>query len=199
MKKGKFIVFEGLDGSGMSTQAKMAKEFLEERGISVVLGKEPTSDYEPGKEIRKILRREKKVTPKELQELFAKDRKEHLEKSIMPALKDGKWVISDRYFFSSFAFGSADGLDLEWLIKINNSFLLPDKTILLKVRPSICIERINKRGVKREIFEEERKLALVWQTYEKLPLRFDNMEIINGENPQNEVFEDIKQAINKLL
>ena len=196
---GKFIVLEGLDGSGASTQVELVGGYLQGRAISAVLGKEPTNEYEEGKEIRRILRGERKVTPRELQELFAKDRGEHLEKSIIPALKEGKWVVSDRYFFSSLAFGSCDGLDLEWLIEINSKFILPDQTFILKVNPRVCIERINKRGIKKELFEKEEKLARVWQTYEKLPSMFDNVEIIGGEIAPAEVFESIRKILNKII
>jgi len=96
--KGKFIVFEGLDGSGQSTQAGLLKDFLLEKGYEVILTKEPTIESEAGRKIRKVLDKKLNLSPKELQELFAQDRKEHLENIIIPALKQGKMVISDRYF-----------------------------------------------------------------------------------------------------
>ncbi len=196
---GKFIVLEGLDGSGQSTQAKLLQDFLAENGKQVFLTKEPTLEFEAGKKIKEILRGEKKSGSKELQELFTQDRGEHLEKIVIPALKDGKFVITDRYFFSTFAYGASDGLDLNWLIKINSDFLMPDITFILKVSPKICIERINKRGTKKELFEKEEKLAKVLKTYEILPQRFENMFVINGENSIDKVFADIKEKINKLL
>lgn len=141
---GKFIVFEGLDGSGQSTQANLLRDFFIKNGFQVFLTKEPTLSSKAGKKIRKILDEKEKISPKKLQELFAQDRKEHLKKSIIPALKRGKIAISDRYFFSSFAYGRADGLNLDWLMKKNNRFLLPDLTFILKVRPLICVRRIEK-------------------------------------------------------
>ncbi|PIR02253.1 MAG: dTMP kinase [Candidatus Nealsonbacteria bacterium CG11_big_fil_rev_8_21_14_0_20_37_68] len=154
---GKFIVFEGLDGSGQSTQANLLKDFLLEKNFNVILTKEPTQDSEAGKKIRKILDKKAGVQPLQLQKLFAQDRKEHLENIIIPALKEGKIVISDRYFFSSFAYGSASGVNLEWLIKINDEFLLPNLTFILKVSPKICLGRIKKRGDKITLFEEKKK------------------------------------------
>jgi len=199
--KGKFIIFEGLDGSGQSTQAGLLRDFLIKKGYKVVLTKEPTLDSKAGKKIRQVLDKKEKISAKELQELFAKDRKEHLEKLIIPALKEGKIVISDRYFFSSFAYGKASGLDLEWLIKINNKFLLPDITFLLKVSPKICLERIKKRnkGKERTLFEEKEKLEKVWKIYEILPTRFKNVYMVDGEKSIKEVFEEIKIIINKSL
>lgn len=194
---GKFIVFEGLDGSGQSTQAGLLRDFLAGKGFEVVLTKEPTKDSEAGQKIREILDQKSKIDGAKLQELFAQDRKEHLEKVIIPALEEGKFVISDRYFFSSFAFGASDGVDLKWLIEINDSFLLPDLTFLLKVRPEICIGRIEKRGTPKALFEKTEKLAKVWQTFEILPEKFENMIVINGERTIEEVFEDVKKNCNR--
>ncbi len=193
--KGKFIVFEGLDGSGQSTQADLLKDFLLEKRCEIILTKESTIDSEAGKIIRKVLNKKLNISSKKLQELFTQDRKEHLENTIIPALKQGKIVISDRYFFSSFAFGAADGLDLEWLIEINNSFLLPDIIFLLEVKPEACIKRIEGKGLKKTLFEERKKLEKAWQVYRKLPERFNNMYVVNGEKSINEVFKNIKKIV----
>ncbi len=105
--KGKFIVFEGLDGSGQSTQAQLLKNYLEkEKNISPVLTKEPTRETPIGVLIRQVIQKEISVSPTALQLLFCADRSEHLEKVIKPALENGQWVISDRYFYSTMAFGS---------------------------------------------------------------------------------------------
>jgi len=194
---GKLIVFEGLDGSGQSTQAEFLKDFLKEKGYKVILTKEPTLDSQAGKEIKEVLEKKKKISPKELQELFAKDRKEHLKTLIIPALEQGKVVISDRYFFSSFAYGQASGLDLNWLIKINNEFLLPDITFFLAVSPKVCLERIKKRKKERTLFEEKEKLEKVYRNYQKIAKKFPNVKIINGEKPIKEVFEKIKGLVEK--
>jgi len=196
---GKFIVFEGLDGSGQSTQASLLKDFLMKKGYGVVLTKEPTRDSNAGEKIRSVLDKKLKITLRELQELFAEDRKEHLENLIFPALKKGEVVVSDRYFFSSFAYGAGSGLDLEWLIKINDGFLLPDLTFILKVSPEICLERIDRRGNARTLFEEKEKLTKVWQVYKILQNRIKNVYIIDGERPIEEVFEEVKNLVHSKL
>ncbi len=196
---GKFIVFEGLDGSGQSTQASLLKEFLVKKGYRVVLTKEPTLDSEAGRRIKKVLSKELELSLEELQKLFIQDRKEHLENTIVPALKQGKVVISDRYFFSTFAYGASGGLDLEWLIELNNQFLYPDIIFLLKVSPEVCIDRIIKRGEKIALFEKKEKLAAVWKVYKILPERFENIYVIDGEKTIEKVFLQIKEIINKLL
>jgi len=192
---GKFIVFEGLDGSGQSTQSNLLKDFLLQKGYKVILTKEPTKDSLAGKKIQDVLQKRLKLAPDKLQELFAQDRKEHLENLILPALEEGKVVISDRYFFSSFAYGTTEGLDLDWLIKINDDFLLPDITILLKVSPEICFKRIKKRNKERTLFEEKEKLNKVWQVYKILPDHFENIFIVDGEKSIEEVFQVVKKII----
>ena len=196
---GKFIVFDSLDGSGQSTQINLLRDFLMQKGFEVVATKEPTKDSEAGKKLREILDQKVKVEPREIQELMSQDRREHLEKVIIPALKEGKWVISDRYFLSTFAYGTSDGLNLDWLIKLNDNFLLPDQAFILKVRPEVCIDRIEKRGTAKTLFEKQEKLAKVWKTYEVLPGKIENVIIIDGEKTIPEVFVQVQNIISKLL
>jgi len=196
---GKFIVFEGLDGSGQSTQASLLRDFLVEAGYQVVLTKEPTKDSEAGKKIRQILDEKIQEDTVELQKLFAQDRKEHLENIIIPALKQEKFVISDRYFFSSFCFGASDGVDLDWLIKINDNFLLPDLSFILKVSPRICLERICKRGIPQTLFEKEEKMKKVWETYKIMPEKIENVVIIDGERPIEEIHREVKNIVSSKI
>ncbi|OGZ24736.1 MAG: dTMP kinase [Candidatus Nealsonbacteria bacterium RIFCSPLOWO2_01_FULL_43_32] len=196
---GKFIAFEGLDGSGQSTQANLLKDFLVSEGFKVILTKEPTKDSQAGKEIRQVLDKNTLVEPVYLQELFIQDRKEHLENLIIPVLQQNNIVISDRYFFSTFAYGVSDGLDLAWLMELNSAFLVPDLTFILKVRPEICLERIKKRGSAQTLFEETQKLEKVWQTYAILPNHIKNVYIIGGERPINEIAEEMKSHVHLKL
>ena len=123
---GKFIVIEGLDGSGKSAQVDLVINFLKEDGKEVVVTKEPTTESEFGLKIKQALRKEIIVEPLELQKLYVQDRREHLKNKVVPALKEGKFVVSSRYAFSTFAYGYSDGLDVGLLIEMNNNFLLPD-------------------------------------------------------------------------
>ncbi|MCD6402617.1 deoxynucleoside kinase, partial [bacterium] len=84
---------------------------------------------------------------------------------------------------------------LDWLIKINDDFLLPDITILLKVSPEICFKRIKKRNKERTLFEEKEKLNKVWQVYKILPDYFENIFIVDGEKSIEEVFQVVKKII----
>lgn len=196
--KGKFVVFEGIDGSGQTTQVELLSNFLKEKGYQVLLTKEPTLDSQAGRKIKEVLNEEIEIEPARLQELFAQDREEHLENLILPALEQGKIVISDRYFFSSFAYGASD-LDLEWLIELNNNFILPDITFFLEVRAEICLERIKRRGSEIALFEKREKLEKVWQNYKLIFNRFENVYMIDGEKSIESVFEQVKEILTTKL
>lgn len=200
--QGKFIAFEGLDGSGQTTQANLLKNYLIKQGFEVVLTKEPTKDNEAGKLINKTLRQGKNLSLEMLEALqnsFARDRNWHQKNKIEPALKKAKIVITDRSQFSSFAFGAASGVDLEYLIRINEKFIEPDLIILLKTSPKTSIKRIKKRGEKETLFEKEKQLEKVWAVYEKLAKRFKNITVVDGEKPIEEIHKKIKQIAKKVL
>jgi dTMP kinase len=197
--KGKFIVVEGLDGSGKSSQVDLLIDFLKERGKDVIVTREPTMESESGRKIKQALKKEIVVEPLELQKLYVQDRKEHLENKVIPALKSGKFVVSSRYAFSTFAYGYSDGLDVDLLVKLNNKFLLPDLTIVINVNPESCVARIDGRGTPKELFEKKEKLEKVNEIYKKLPVMFENVVMINGERSIGEVFKDIKDEVGKLL
>lgn len=192
---GKFIVIEGLDGSGKSAQVDLIVDFLKSKGREVILTKEPTIDSEAGRKVKQALKGEIKLEPLDLQKLYVEDRREHLKNKVIPALEQGKFVVSSRYAFSTFAYGYSDGLDVDLLVKLNDEFLLPDLTIVIDVLPESCIDRIEKRGEPKELFEKKEKLAKVNEVYKKLPSMFENIVLINGERPIEEVFNDIKKII----
>lgn len=199
--QGQFIVFEGLDGSGQSTQAAKLVDFLNNRESKLQLGhggahltKEPTTNLIGGL-IRAQLTSEWKTKSECLQLLFAADRAHHLEKEIMPLLEKGVFVVSDRYFFSTIAYGMLEIQDWDWLRDINKPFLLPDISIFLKVSPKICVERIRESRFSVELFEKEEVLGKVWEGYERLAKEFKNVHIIDGERPIEEIFEEIRELI----
>jgi len=192
--RGKFIAFEGLDGSGQSTESSLLYDFLKDQGVNVLLTKEPTSESPIAQDIDKYLKEEGSIEPEELQRLFAQDRKWHLDNVIIPSLKQGIFVISDRYFFSSLAYGSLS-INLNLLLEINQDFILPDLTIFLDVRPEICIQRIQNRGGDKTLFEKLNKLEDVYKNYKKILPTFPNVVFINGERTIGDVFEDIKKVV----
>ena len=203
--QGKFIVFEGLDGSGSTTQASKLRDWINRSQKEFVLGqprahltKEPTNNIIGGL-IRGQLANDWKTQPECLQLLFSADRAHHLEKEIIPLLKDGVTVITDRYFLSTIAYGGSEIADIDWLIGINKLFILPDLTFLIKVSPRVCLERIRGDRFHIELFEKEEALSRVWQNYESLAEGFENVYIIDGEKSVEEVFEQIKTLVHLKL
>lgn len=202
---GKFIVLEGLDGSGQSTQGKKLVDFLNSPKHKFRFGlpgahltKEPTNNLIGGL-IRGQLTHNWESTAECLQLLFAADRAHHLEKEIIPLLEKGIWVISDRYFFSTIAYGWLEISDWQWLKVINKHFLLPDMIILLKVAPAVCTQRMKKARFGIELFEKKQILEKVWQGYARLAKEFSNVHVINGEQSVRKVFEEIKKVVRKIL
>lgn len=195
---GKFIVFEGLDGSGQSTQVKLLAEYLRGEGREVEVGKEPTPDSAAGREITEVLAHKKSVSPQRLQELFVEDRRAHLGQSILPALAQGKVFVEDRYVMSTLAFGSLE-CDPEWLSAINKDFPWPDATFVLKVRPQVSLKRIAARGKSPELFEKEEKLGKVAAAYDALASRFPNCFVIDGEKSIEEVHDQVLQHVRKIV
>ena len=191
---GFFVVFEGLDGSGSSTQAQLLERYFKMKQRAVMSTKEPTNNLIGGL-IRGQLTHEWKSSMECLQLLFAADRAHHLEKEIMPALRRNFVVISDRYKLSSIAYGSLEA-DIEWLREINKQFREPDLTILLKVSPDTCVKRMDKRHV-IELFEKRDKLTKVWDVYKTFA--GDNVVIIDGERPIDDVFAEVIENVNEKL
>jgi len=196
--KGRFIVFEGLDGSGKSTQADLLLSYLKKNKKKAHLTSEPTR-YLIGGLIKSFVTHDWKSTPECLQLLFAADRAHHLDKEIIPFLKKGITVISDRYFLSSLAFGALEIDDGDWLADINQKFIFPDLTIILKVRPRSCIRRMAGERFSLSLFEKEKKLRKVWRNYQHLQKRFKNVYIVQGEGPVEEIFSRVKALLHTKL
>jgi dTMP kinase len=194
IKRMPFITFEGLDGSGLSTQAFELKKYLEKRGYEVYLTKEPT-DGLIGSLIRGVLRKEVKVDSKTLALLFAADRVLHVNNVISPLLNDGVIVISDRYRLSSYAFQSLE-IDIDWLRNINEKSIASDMTFIIDTPPLICIRRIRKQRFHVELYEEIDKLEKIRKIYHELAKQERNTFLIDGNRPIKTVSSEILKKIN---
>lgn len=199
--KGKFIVLEGIDGSGISTQVQKLKGFLETTyGVKAILAKEP-SEGPIGTLIRQFLNgRMVGIDDKSLALLFAADRIDHNIEKIMPVLEKGDYIICDRYLWSSYAYQGIKN-DMAWLQEINKYVYEPDLTIFIKVRPEISLQRITGSRYKTEIFEEHKVLQHVFDNYLKILDEWKrsrkNVVEINGEQNLESVEKDIRLAIKK--
>lgn len=194
-----FIVFEGLDGSGSSTQSRLLAKKLEAQQHAVHLTKEPTSDSPIGKMIRNVLQHKWEASPEGLQLLFCADRADHLKDEIEPALKNGQVVISDRYLLSTIAYGASEGIGIEWLKALNKPFRQPDLTFLFKLDPKTCLERIQGRGTEFELFEKQEKLEKIRTNYESLVGDYDNIQVIDASKSIEEISEAIWAVVEKRL
>jgi dTMP kinase len=180
---GLFIVMEGIDGCGSTTHAKLLSEAIRGRGAQVVLTCEPSSGP-IGTLIRQALQRRlpgpDATAPRHLDWttmalLFAADRMDHLDSSIIPALRAGSVVISDRYDLSSLAYQSVtahEGADpVPWIRTLNRQALRPDLTLVIDVPAEVAEERRRARGGVEELFEArelQARLATVYARAEQL-------------------------------
>ena len=206
MKKGIFIVVDGIDGSGKSEILKMLHNYLfsKHKNYRLLTTREPTNGAY-GKQIRQMLRKEKNPisSSKKLMELFIKDRTEHLKNTIEPFLKKSNEheiniLLCDRYYYSTIAFQSAQGIDIKDIIAKNKVFRKPDIAFILDVEPSVALDRIEYR--KKEKFEQLDFMKKIRGNFLKLPkLLNDNIKIIDSSKPLKNVFEDIKKEVDKIL
>ena len=198
LKRGILVVFEGIDGSGKTTQANLLFEHLKKRGFDVIISKEPTNSIY-GKKINKLAQGERSfVKPKDEYRLFINDRKIHVETLIKPALKQKKITILDRYYFSTIAYQGAIGLNPQEIKEENESFApIPEIVFWLKVPPRVGLRRIQKgRKEKPNLFEREENLKKVDQMFSSLKENYivpiDGIEKIEDiHNTVMNVIEDI--------
>ncbi len=164
IKKGIFLVIEGLDGSGKTTQATLIAEKLS-KSYNVLLTAEP-SRGKIGTFIRDCCLYEQTRLPTETEALlFAADRIEHMQTELKPALEDGKLVICDRYVYSSLAYQGSAGLSLDWIKTINARALQPDFSIFIDVAPEKVIERLQRKKSIMETLETQTKVREIYLKY----------------------------------
>lgn len=197
MRKGRFLSFEGIDGSGLTTQALLLKNWLQDKGYETYLTKEPT-DGPAGLQIRLALSGRLSLTPETLALLFAADRMDHLQNDIIPKIENGVIVICDRYFLSSYAYQSLD-LELEWVERINSKCMFPDLIFILDAPVLVCRRRMQKQRWHIELYEEEKKLESIRKNYlriaEDMRRKGKPVEVVDGNRPKAEVHKDILRIL----
>ena len=162
--RGIFICIEGLDGSGKTTQAKLLVRMLG-KNYDTVYTAEP-SKGKIGKFIKQhCLHTNKRSSGVVEALLFAADRSEHVENTILPALKKGCIVVSDRYVYSSLAYQGAAGLNLEWIEKINMHAIRPDLAIFLDVEPVTVVQRMKPRKSIMENLETQQEVHKIYAEF----------------------------------
>jgi len=161
LKKGALIVFEGIDGTGKTTQAELLAEALRADGYAVARFHEP-SQSRWGREIKSKAIHENALMPEEELDLFQKDRRDNLKRNIRPALARKEVVVLDRYYFSTIAYQGAKGIDPERIQRINLEFVvLPDMVFILDIDPKAGLKRTEDRKTRDLLFEREDYLEAV--------------------------------------
>jgi len=181
------IAIEGIDGSGKTSLAKFLEKKLKKLGFDAILFKEPTKS----KYGRKIMESDN-LSPEEELELFILDRKYDVENNILPALREGKIVLMDRYYYSTMAYQGALGLDVEEIRRRNEEIAPePDLVIFLDIDPEKAISRITRRG-KADRFENTDYLKKVREIFLSLN---DKMVVLNADDSPNAIREKALEIV----
>ncbi|MEK3885732.1 dTMP kinase [Paenibacillus sp. PL2-23] len=201
--KNLFIVFEGIDGSGTSTQAGLLRDYFLARNERAIVTSEP-SEGPIGNLIRQGLKQRVLFTEniakfdQQMAYLFAADRHDHLYNSVDGVFKkinDGFHVISTRYFFSSYAYHCKNDSDLKFVKRLNVEFPEPDLVVYINNPIEISLHRINQRSV-QDVYENQEKLVLVKSNYEKIFSQYTgNLCEVDGNKDVKSIHSEITEFI----
>ncbi len=205
MSRGKFLVFEGIDGSGKSTQVRLLASRLVKDGMRVHVTQEPT--YSPiGTLIRNAMNGRTPLDDRVIGSLFVADRLDHLVNQVDGVLKlldEGWWVISDRYYLSSYAY-HAKSLGLDWVSaanRVSSDQLQPDLTFYLRVDPEVGAHRVSRGRAVTEKYERLDRLRDVASAYEVALEDYTRAAltvVLDGLRPSQEISLDVWRAVRTL-
>ena len=189
------IDLEGIDGCGKSTQSKFLMEKFEENNEKSIILKEPTSG-KYGKKLWEMLSGKREATTEQILDLFVMDRKEHVDDKINPALKEGKIVLMDRYYYSTMAYQAAAGIDVNRIRKDNEFAPKPDIVLIFDLPADLAMKRVKGHSV-ADVFEKEEHLEKVREAY--LNLRDDPLvRIIDSTRTPEEIFEEVWKLVSEV-
>ena len=202
--KAKFITLEGIEGSGKTSSLKSITDLLDKKNISYIVTREPGGSS-IGKELRTILLDpDTEISPEVELMLMLSDRKDHVEKIILPNLEKGNWVVSDRFMDSSIAYqGGGRQLDKKLIISLTDYLNLPqpDLTLLFDLPVEISLSRVKARGELDRFEKEELEFhKRIRNTYLDLAKNNSNrIKIIDSSKKIESMLNNVKQAIEKLF
>jgi dTMP kinase len=201
--RGRFVVFEGLDGAGTTTQVNLLADWLAAREVAVEVTNEPTNGP-IGAILRQALQGRVVLDPVTMALAFAADRTDHLfdpARGILRSLDLGHWVVCDRYLLSSLAYQMSEEAGLEWLLEANRHAATPDLTVFVDTPPEVCLKRIAARSNRRDLFENETALRRTLENYRVALDRCRDQPIahIDGDQPAEAVSADVVAAVTPLL
>ena len=206
MKKGLFFAFEGIDGSGKSTQIKYLMERLRQQGIQCHETREP-SEGPVGTMVRQILTGRMKADGRVISSLFAADRLDHLTNEVNGLCKEidrGITIVTDRYYFSSYAYNGVD-MDMNWVMECNRfsaELLRPTLNIFLDIPVDVALERISKNRLHTELYEKEERLLAVRENYFKAFEKTRGVEqvaVIDANAPAEVVADRVWEAVRQVI
>jgi len=203
MKKGVFIAFEGLDGSGKTTQFNAIINRLAAKKINCIAEKQPSNCNPIGLLLRDIVKNAHDVSlsPLSLAKLFSIDRYEHVVNNIKPHIDAGRHVLIDRYVFSSFAY-QGQAFTFDEIYSFNRDaieLLMPDLTIFIDTTPEECTHRIASNRASQELFDDNGIVIRnnFYNAFEKM--KTSPTAIINGNQPTDAVTDEIWKAVEPLF
>lgn len=206
MKKNLFIAFEGIDGSGKSTQVKLLTEKLRKMGHKVYSTFEPT-DSPIGSIIRNIFNHSIEADHRVIAALFVADRLDHLlnkTNGILKKMEEGYTVITDRYYFSSYAYHGTH-MSLDWVIEANSlsaELLRPDLNIYIDISPDLGMKRLNNGRSSIELYETKENLRKVRDKYlesiELLKYK-EHIFVTDGNRSPEEIASDIWNEVSHMV
>ncbi len=206
MKKNLFIALEGIDGSGKSMQVKLLADQLQKAGHKVYSTFEPT-DSRIGSIIKDIFHHKMEADHRVIAGLFVADRLDHLlnkTNGILKKLEEGYTVITDRYYFSSYAYQGTH-MPLDWVIEANSlsaDLLRPDLNIYIDISPDISITRLQNGRSTIELYETKENLQQVGEKYKEAFAKLKSKEAIfitNGNRPAELIAKDIWQQVSQKM
>ena len=198
MNRGLLIVFEGIDGSGKSTQCRMLADLLNKKGIANISLAEPTRG-KWGMKIRQLLAKGRNgISANEELEWFMNDRREDVKQNIEPALKAGKVVLMDRYYFSTAAYQGALGFDPEKIRVDNERFApIPDRVLIFHNSPEKSLERIESSREEKSAFEKRGYLIEVQTIFKSFT--GPNIRYVSSDSSLEKVYEQVLCEVQDLF
>jgi dTMP kinase len=198
-----FIVFEGIDGSGTSTQASLLRDYFNSIDKEAVLTAEPSNGpignlIRDGMKKRVLFTRDSKNFDDQMAYLFAADRHDHLYNDIdgvFKLLNEGKHVISTRYYFSSLAYHCNTDEEFDFVKGLNDKFPNPDLVIYIDNPIETSLKRLQQRAVK-DVYENEEKLVMVKKNYERIFSQYiGKLHVVRGDSQPKNILDQIVNFI----
>jgi dTMP kinase len=203
-ERGKFVVYEGIDGSGTTTQASRLANHLRAQGVPVCETSEPTRGPF-GAVIRQALEGRLEVDERALAVAFAADRYDHLfstDRGIVARLNAGTWVVCDRYVLSSLVYQAANGMTAEWVQSINRYAVPADLTIFIDTPVDECLSRLSARGSIPDRYEREEMLLAVLERYRRATSTSDAespLVVVDGKGSVDDVLDATLELVRNHL